>query len=44
MGVSAAPGIFQVKMHSLIEGLEFVRYYLDINVSYPTRLTYSSIL
>ena len=29
MGVSATPGIFQEKMYSLIEGLEFVCCYLD---------------
>ena len=29
IGVSATPSIFQEKMHSLMEGLEFVRYYLD---------------
>ena len=29
MGVSAAPDIFQAKMYGLMEGLEFVRCYLD---------------
>ena len=29
MGVSAAPDIFQEKMYGLMEGLEFVRCYLD---------------
>ena len=29
MGVSAAPDIFQEKMYSLMEGLEYVRCYLD---------------
>ena len=29
MGVSTIPGIFQEKMHSIMEGLEFMRCYLD---------------
>ena len=29
MGISYAPDIFQEKMHSLIEGLEFIQCYLD---------------